>query len=128
MSVSKKKIRIIDDDIIFTNILQDKLNECTSIQFSIMTATNGEAGLALVKKEKPDLVLLDLRMPKMDGFEVLESIRKKKEISKTPVLIVTQLSDAEKIAQGTQMGIKGYIVKADVNLDAIVDQVLNALE
>jgi DNA-binding response OmpR family regulator len=77
----------------------------------VLSAIDGKAGLELVIKEKPDLVLLDVRMPIMDGFAVCAELRERPEFIDTPIFIVTALSQVKDIERAVQIGATGYILK-----------------
>ena len=83
----------------------------TPMGIEVMSAIDGKAGLELVIKEKPDLVLLDVRMPIMDGFSVCAELRERPEFLETPIFIVTALSQVKDIERAVQIGATGYILK-----------------
>ena len=113
-----KKVLIIDDDLKFTAILSDKLS--SDNRYKTITAGNGEEGLAAAAREMPDGILLDLLMPKMDGMEFLKRLRATEGLKQIPVLILSQLSAMAKIAEGAELGVRGYIIKSDCSLDEIL--------
>lgn len=123
-----KKILIIDDDEVFTKTLQDFLPK---EKYTTFHAIDGVSGLALVEKEMPDLIILDLLMPKMGGMEFLDELRKKKINKQIPILVSSQLSKIEDISKaivaGMDVGVKGYIIKASENLDMIVFEIEKTL-
>src|SRR5207249_2536829 len=77
----------------------------------IVEATNGEEGLATAIREKPDLILLDVTMPVMDGFEMLKQLRQQPELTKAPVIMLTAESSQESVAKADGLGVRGYIAK-----------------
>lgn len=113
-----KKVLIIDDDPQFTAVLSEKLS--LGKRYEVALAENGEAGLRAVAKEKPDVILLDLLMPKMSGMEFLKQLRTNTGSSNIPVLILSQLSDTAKMAEGAELGVRGYIIKSDSTLEEIL--------
>ena len=120
-----KKILIIDDDILFHKMMSVKLNENG---YEVVTASDGQDGLKKAIEEKPDLILLDMKMPKLDGIGFLNALKEKKDISPIPILITSNLSSIDKISEGISFGVKGYIIKSDESLDTIakeVDAILN---
>jgi two-component system alkaline phosphatase synthesis response regulator PhoP len=123
-----KKILIADDDKIFCKIFKDSLHRDYPEKYEITTATDGEEGLKLAIELKPDLIVLDLKMPKMDGMEVLKALKEKGIVPKTPVLISTNFSDMEKMSEGFELGIKGYVVKSDYSLEGIEHRIADILE
>lgn len=124
-----KKILIVDDDEVFSKTLGDFLPKD---KYETTHANNGEDGLALIEVIKPDLIILDLLMPKMGGMEFLNELRNKKLDREIPILISSQLSKIEDISKaivaGMDVGVKGYVIKASENLDMIVGEVNKTLE
>ena len=88
-----------------------------------MTAFDGEEGFTVAERERPDLIMLDLMMPKVNGIECLKKIRAEEWGQDTPVIVETQLSDLEKMSEGVELGVRGYIIKSDYSIDAILRQV-----
>ncbi len=107
----KKRVLIIEDDRTFADIYVDGLSDAG---FDVALATDGESGLDLVRKEKPDLVILDLVLPKMSGFEVLERLCGDEEsVRCIPTLVVTNLGQESDRAHALRHGAKEYFVKAN---------------
>ncbi len=123
-----KKILIIDDDKIFSKILRDGLLAGGQGRYEVVAAFNGEEGLVVAEREKPDLVMLDMMMPKVNGIEFLKKFREEEWGKDTPVIIETQISDLEKMSEGMALGIRGYILKADYSLETILRQVDDILK
>lgn len=123
-----KKILIIDDDDVFTKTLTDFLPK---EKYEVVRAKDGIDGLAMVEPEKPDLIILDLLMPKMGGMDFLEELRGKKLEKQIPILISSQLSKIEDISKaivaGMDIGVKGYVIKSSENLDMIVGEIEKTL-
>lgn len=88
-----------------------------------MTAKNGEEGLRKIISEKPDLILLDLMLPKADGFWVLEALRRDPKLRKTPVIVLSNLSQKSDEKRALHLGAKEYIIKAEVSIKHIVEQI-----
>jgi len=126
--MATKKILIIDDDKIFSKVLRDSLVSKSGGGYEIINAHDGKDGFEKAKKEHPDLIILDLMMPNIDGIGFLKKMKTQSELSSTPVLISSQFSDIEKISEGMELGIKGYIVKADYSLDSILGQINDIFE
>lgn len=89
----------------------------------MISALNGEIGLNLAIKEKPDLILLDLILPKMDGFEVLEKLLTNPETKNIPVIILTNLERTEDIDKALELGAKTYLVKAHYTIRDILEKI-----
>ena len=119
-----KKILIIDDDATFQKTMTTKLGEKG---FEALTAADGEEGLAKALSDKPDLILLDIRMPKLDGIGFLKKLRANQDAPKMPILITSNLSTVEQISEGVALGVKGYIIKSNETLDTIVKEVETVL-
>lgn len=120
MSQKKQKILMIEEDYFLRKIYKNKL---TSIGFEFIEATNGEEGLNKLISEKPDLVLLDLILPKKNGFDILIEIRKNKEIKDTLVIILSVLSQKSDIKRGLDFGAQEYLIKSEMSLSGVVDKV-----
>src|SRR6185312_1768937 len=95
----KKKILIVDDDSLLLKILADQFSQNG---FEVVTANDGEAGLELFKKEKPDIVLADVLMPKKTGIEMLEAIRQEFPDDKTPAFILSDSTEMENVEGAVQ--------------------------
>ncbi len=109
MTMSKQRILIIEDDGFLASIYAQKLEV---EGFEVSFATNGEDGIKLAHKDSPDLVLLDLLMPKMNGFEVLEQMKADSSLTSIPVLILTNLGQKEDVERCIKLGAAGYVIKA----------------
>lgn len=120
-----KKILIVDDDKVFTKILSSVL---VAEHFTVVEASNGHDGLSAFEKEKPDLVVLDMKMPALDGVGFLKQLREKND-NKTPVpvIIVSNLATIEKVSEGIGLGIKGYISKSEETTESIVQDIKRIL-
>jgi len=116
----KGKILIIEDDRFLRELMVRKLK---MEDFEVMEAEDGGEGLKKIKEGKPDLVLLDLILPEMDGFEVLEQKRKEEKIKDIPVIILSNLGQKEEIDRGLQLGAKDYLVKAQFSPSEIIEKV-----
>ena len=115
-----KKILIIDDDEVFKKTLSAKLELLT---YKVVWASDGEEGLTKAISEKPDLILLDMKMPKLDGIGFLKNLHADQDAPKVPILITSNISTIDKISEGVSLGVKGYIIKSNETLDTIVKEV-----
>lgn len=106
---TKKHILLIEDDGFLASIYAQKL-ELEGMDVSL--ATNGEEGLRMAAKDKPALILLDLIMPKMNGFQVLEQIKQDPETKNIPVLVLSNLGQKEDVERCMALGAVGYVIKA----------------
>ena len=123
-----KKILIIDDDKIFSKILRDCFIAGGAGKYEVISAFDGEEGFEVASRERPDLVMLDMMMPKVTGIEFLRKYRKEEFGKNTPVIVETQLSDLEKMSEGVELGVRGYIIKSDYSLETILRQVEDILK
>ena len=122
----KYKILIVDDDNFLLNMYSLKFQK---EGFEVMTANDGDSALAKVQDGLvPDVVLLDIIMPSMDGLKFLETIREKKMISSSIVVILTNQSDSADIEKAKKLGIDGYIVKATTIPSEVLAEVTKILK
>lgn len=119
-----KKILIIEDEEVLLNLLQKKL---TQEGYEISVARNGGEGLRIMRDVKPDLILLDIVMPKMGGFEVMEEMGKEPELKKIPVIIVSNSGQPVEIDKAQQLGAKDWLIKTEFNPQEVVDKVRKQL-
>ncbi len=118
------KIAIIEDDSVIAEMYRLKF---TNEGFIVEVARNGRLGVEMVAEMNPDLILLDLRMPEMDGAEALEKIRKLPGHKTTPVLILTNLGEEEAPKSLKHLGVSHYIVKADLTPSQVVKRAKEVL-
>lgn len=119
-----KKILFIEDE----PTLQKTVGEVLSQEgFLILEALNGEIGLATAKSEKPDLILLDLILPKKDGFEVIEELKKDPETAHIKIIVLTNLESSKDVERALALGATNYLVKANYELDEVVEKVKKLL-
>lgn len=96
--------------------------------YKVISALDGEAGLELTKKMKPDLILLDLIMPKKNGFEVLQDLKKDAETKNIPIIILTNLEGSSDVEKALSLGATTYLVKANYELDEVVKKIEGILK
>lgn len=120
---SPKKILIIDDERPVALALELKLKHAG---FDTMSARNGEEGLEILEKEKFSLILLDLMMPKIDGFKVLETLKLRED--KTPVMVLSNLGQMEDEIRAKKLGAVGFFVKSNTPLSSIVERLKEKLD
>lgn len=119
-----KNVLIVDDDAGFIQMMTETLDVS---RYTVTSASNGEEGLEKMKLFKPDIILLDIMMPKMSGMEFLKKVNATYGEGKTHVLITSNISSLEQISEGVALGICGYVVKSNESLQsiiAIMDKVL----
>jgi DNA-binding response OmpR family regulator len=115
----KKKILIVEDDQFLHKILVMKIKQ---EGFDIVSAYDGEEALKKMK-ETPDLILLDLILPQMSGFEFLGEIKLKDEFKKIPVVVLSNLGQEEDIERAKSLGAQDYLVKANFSIDEVVKKI-----
>lgn len=120
-----KKILIVEDDTILLSTLADNLSHAG---FKIMKASDGEKGLEMALNDNPDLILLDILLPKMDGITFLQKFWRNNEYLKIPIIILTNLSDAESVSHATATGAYTYLVKTDWKIEDVVAKVREKLK
>ena len=122
----KKKILIVEDDKVISSMYKTKLE---ADGFTILTADNGTQGLEMVLSEHPDLVMLDVIIPQLDGFSVLEEIRNNGEaIRNIPVVLLTNLATTEDQEKGKKLGATDYLVKSNLTPTQVSEKVKEYLK
>lgn len=116
----KKKILIVEDEKSLREALSTRLS---AEKFQILEAVNGEEGLAMALREHPDLILLDLMMPVMDGVAMAKSLKKDEWGKTVKIIILTNLSDNFKVQEALKEGVYDYLIKTDWKLEDIVKKV-----
>ena len=122
----KKNILLVDDDPLIIRMYQNKLSK---EGYTVKTAFNGEEALIQVMKEKPDLILLDIMMPKMNGVETLKALKGEPKTEMIPVIILTNLGDnPEDIKNAKEFGALDYLVKSEITLKELSERVKRVIE
>jgi len=116
-----KKIFIVEDEPTLLHILFDKFSD---VGFQVFSAINGKDGLDLALKNHPDTILLDIIMPVMDGMTMLEKLREDSWGKKARVILLTNLSDAEKVVKSSRQGVYDYLIKCDMTIDEVIERVI----
>lgn len=125
MTDQQKAVLLIEDE----PTLQKTISEILIQEgYKMLNALDGEIGLQMALREKPDLILLDLILPKIDGFEVLENIRKNEATKNTPVIVLTNLENAAAVERAFALGAQSYLVKANYELEDVVQKVKQAIK
>lgn len=124
-SNSEKTILFIEDESAIQKTFSDALKK---EEYEIISALDGEIGLRLAKEKKPDLILLDLVLPKLDGFQVLQALKANETTKAIPVIVLTNLEQMEDIQKAIDLGAKTYLVKSNYNLAEVIDMVKKAME
>ena len=116
----KKKILIVEDDKFLGKMLSKMLE---GSNYDISIASSGKEALARASVENPSLILLDIMLPDLDGFDILQSLKNNETTNKIPVVILSNLGQPEDVEQGRKLGVLDYIVKSDFSLDDVVKKV-----
>lgn len=122
---NKKRILIIEDEDQIIDVLDRKLRK---EGFATILAKDGVSGLSTAIKEKPDLILLDLVLPGMDGITLLTKLRENEDGKNIDVIVLTNLDTAEKIDQSKKEGVYDFLVKTNWTLDDVVDRIRQAFD
>lgn len=127
MDDAPKKILVVEDDGAMRDIVSHKLE---GHGFIVKQAQDGKEGLELFGQEKPDLILLDLMLPEVDGFKVLETVRANsdKKLAETPVIVLSNLWSNEDILRTENLRVQGYMVKAYFTTEEILNKVNEVLK
>ena len=120
MTDSKKIILVVEDEEPIQLVLRDVLKV---EGYAVLEAENGIEGLELALKEHPDLILLDILMPKMDGLEMLKKLREDEWGRKVPIIVLTNLSDNEDISKAMEGDIFEYFVKTDIKINEVIARI-----
>ena len=119
-----KKILFIEDEPTLQKTFREILRQ---EGYEMISALNGEVGLRLAKDEKPDLILLDLILPKIHGFEVLKKIKEDKGIKEIPIIVLTNLEGIGDVDKALELGATTYLVKAQYSLEEVLEKIKKAL-
>lgn len=120
MSNNKKKVMIVEDDEHISKVYEIKLAK-EGIQSSL--AVDGEEAITKITAEKPDLIILDLMIPKIDGFGVLEHIKKNPELTRIPVIVLSNLGQQADQDRALRLGANEYLVKVDNPIQEVINKV-----
>jgi len=120
-----KKILFIEDESALQKTFGDML---TQEGYEMISALDGETGLRLAREEKPDLILLDLILPGVHGFDVLKKLKEDLETRQIPVIILTNLEDMESIEKALSLGATTFLVKASYTLEEVLEKIEKALK
>jgi len=125
MTTKEKRILLVEDDRFLRRACEGSMRQRG---FTVLTATDGEEGLRLARAEAPDLILLDMLMPKLSGLEVLRALKAEEGTRVIPVLVLSNSSREGDMQEAMKLGAVGYLVKADLSLQELGDRVTQLLE
>jgi DNA-binding response OmpR family regulator len=120
----RNKILLVEDSKVIQQMYRNKL---IFEQFNVLTADNGMEAIKILSQEKPDIILLDLMMPIMDGYKVLQVVKTDPKLSSIPVLVFSAKGQSEEVEKALNLGAAGYIVKATTKPNEVVEQIRKVL-
>ena len=115
-----KKILIVEDEQIIIDLLQKKITE---EGYEVFIAKDGEEGLKAMRETKPDLVLLDIVMPKMGGLEVMEEAQKEPELKKIPIIVISNSGQPVELDRAQKLGARDWLIKTEFDPEEVIDKV-----
>lgn len=118
------KILVVEDDDFLLQMYTTKLE---TENFKVLTAMNGNEALRTTEKDNPDLILLDLNLPEMDGFEVLKELKSKSETKDIPVLVLTNFAQKDDIDRCLDLGAEDYLIKAHFVPSEVIEKIKKIL-
>ena len=124
-SDNQKHVLIVEDDVFLSGIYKKKFEV---EGFKVSVSDNGEKGLADAKKKMPDIILLDILLPKLDGFAVLKALKADKGAKDIPVILLTNLGQKDDVEKGVEMGAEDYLIKIHFKPSEVVDKVRKILK
>lgn len=120
-----KKILVVEDDHFLLSAYKVKFSKKG---FDVKTATDGQDALSVLESFEPDLILLDLVMPRLDGFETLKKLKENDKLKKIPVIVASNLGQKDDLDKAMALGANDYIIKSNISLDKIIEKINRHLE
>jgi CheY-like chemotaxis protein len=115
-----KKVLIVEDEKILYNLLKDKLEK---VGYQVVIAVDGVEGLEKIKSEKPDLILLDIIMPRKNGLELLEDVQKDEKLKEIPVIIISNSGQPVEIEKARELGADDWLIKTEFDPNEVIEKV-----
>jgi len=119
------KILLIEDEDIIVNFLERKLKKSG---FEVETAKDGKEGLLKIKQANPDIILLDLVLPQINGFEILEKIKEDENLKDTPVIVISNSGRSSEISRAKELGAKDWIIKTEFDPQIIINKIIKIIK
>jgi DNA-binding response OmpR family regulator len=123
--MEKKRLLVIEDDSVLQAALKDFL---IAENFEVSCALDGEEGVTAAISQKPDLILLDIILPKKDGYSVIKEVRANEATKRIPIVLLTNLGSLNDVEKALELGATTYLVKADYKLEEVVSKVKEILK
>lgn len=123
--MAEKKVLLVEDDKMISSMYETKLKQ---EGYSVSTADNGATAIELAVQEKPDIVLLDVILPQLDGFSVLQELRGNASLKNTPIIMLTNLGTTEDKEKGEKLGATDYLVKANLTPGQVGEKIKEYLK
>ncbi len=120
-----KKILVVEDENFLSSLIKARLEKEA---FQVIQAFDGEEAVNWLRNNRPDLIILDLILPKMSGFEVLEAVSMDPQLSQTPVVILSNLAQDSDIEKAKRLGAKEYFVKVRISTDEVIQRVKSLMQ
>jgi DNA-binding response OmpR family regulator len=125
MAGKQKKIFLVEDDPFLSALLKSRL---TKEGFDVIHVKDGEEAVNLLRDIKPDIILMDIILPRKSGFEVMEEMKADPQISNAPVMIISNLGQDSDIQRGKELGAVEYFVKAKISIDELIEKIKEFLD
>lgn len=125
MNKNKKKILIIEDERLLLDMYESYFKKAG---YEVFATGNGRPGIEIAKEEKPDIIITDILMPEMDGYEVIKAIRKDSKTKKIPILVFSNLGQKEEINKGLELGADDYVIKTDLTPSELMKKIERMLK
>jgi CheY-like chemotaxis protein len=122
---SRPKVVVIEDEQILRDLIQEELEKR---EYAVSVAIDGDKGWQLIEKVKPDIILLDLLMPVMNGYEVLTKLRESETFRETPCIVISNSGQTADLSRAYALGANDVLIKAEFNPDQVVEKVAQLLE
>src|SRR3989344_4630264 len=119
-----QKVLIIEDEDVLRNVLAKKLEK---EGYEVIVAADGEAGMNSIRNENPDMILLDIMLPKKNGYQILEEMHGDEELKKIPVLVISNSGQPVEVRKILELGACDYLVKADFEPQEVIDKMRTCL-
>lgn len=121
----QRTVLVVEDDVFLSQLLKNRL---TKEGINVLSAKDGEEAIKILKSERPDLILLDLILPKKSGFDVLQEIQSDPMLQRAPTIIISNLGQSSDVVRGKSLGAIEYFVKAQTSIDDLISKIKDFLK